>query len=164
MTRATEAGSRTAIGKTALRWIDTALCQAILREMERHDQAQAHPLSVMPRGGLVGALIALTSGLIILVKQLSPEGPGFFVAIFVPPVFLLFCTRAVAKPIMERRQLRLNDEISQRDRAKGTFFFYLRPFREDGRRPVTTRAASGGVALLFGFEMDFEFMLSQALR
>ena len=145
-----------------MRWIDTALCQAIVREMERHDRTDGHSANLMPRGGLVGALIVLVSCLVIL--GLPLRSSLFPLAIAMPSALLMLWARAAAKPIMERRQLRMNDEVSQRDSAAGTFFFYLRPFREDGRRPVTTRAASGGVAVLFGFEMDFEFMLSQALR
>jgi hypothetical protein len=148
-----------------MRWIDTALCQAIVGEMERHDRADGHPASVMPRGGLTGMLIVLVLCLVIILSvQLSNEPVLFGLAIAIPSALLMLWARAAAKPIMERRQLRLNDEESQRDSAKETFFFYLRPFQEDGRRPVTTRAASGSVAVLFGFEMDFEFMLSQALR
>lgn len=152
-----------------MRWIETALCQAIVREMERHDRPASHSASVMPRGGLVGVLIVLVSCLVIVIVRLrlppESESNGLFaLAIAMPSALLMLWARVAAKPIMERRQLRMNEEVSQRDSATGTFFFYLRPFQEDGRRPVTTRAASGGVAVLFGFEMDFEFMLSQALR
>jgi hypothetical protein len=147
-----------------MRWIDTALCQAIVKEMERHDRADGQSVTVMPHGGLVGVLIVVVSCLVIVSSPLRPESGLFALAIAMPSALLMLWARSVAKPIMERRQLRMNEEVSQGDSAAETFFFYLRPFQEDGQRPVTTRAASGGVAVLFGFEMDFEFMLSQALR